>query len=151
MIFVIVFIAILIGAAPAPAYAQESQQIAHEVSVSAVTVSVTVQDRRGRYVNDLTEADFAVYENNVRKDITYFKHDFEAPISLTVLLDVSGSMGLQDKLGESKEALFYLLRYLLRPEDEVSLLIFADSEVEVAVPFTTDRLLMIETLQNTEA
>ncbi len=159
MAVLVIFLAILFGASPSFSFAQDNkgtqesspQQILHEVSVSAVTVAVTVQDRGGRYVNELTKEDFVVYENNVRKDITYFKHDFEAPISLTVLLDVSGSMGLQDKLTECKAALAYLLRYLLRAEDEVSLLIFADGDVEVAVPFTTDRLLMLETLDKTEA
>ncbi len=150
-------LAALIGFTPPSAFAQKRgaaqdiPQISHEVAVSAVTVSVTVQDRGGRYINNLTQGDFAVYENNVPRDIVYFKHDFEAPISLTILLDVSGSMDLQDKLEECKRAVRYLLRYLLRAEDEISLLIFADSEVEVAVPFTTDRLLMLGTLEKIEA
>ncbi len=157
MSILIFVLAALIGLAPASAVAQEKRpaqeipQISHEVAVSAVTVSVTVQDRGGRYVDDLTREDFAVFENNVRREISYFNHDYEAPLSLTLLLDVSGSMDLQDKLAECKRAILYLVRYLLRADDEVALLIFADSEVEVAVPYTTDRLLMIETLERLEA
>lgn len=157
MALLVLFLAALIGFAPTSAFsqtnkaAQEIPRPSHEVAVSAVTVSVTVQDRGGRYINDLTKDDFAVYENNRRREISYFKHDFEAPLSLTILLDVSGSMDLQDKLAECKKAIVYLLRFLLRADDEVSLLIFADSEVEVAVPFTTDRLHMIEILDKTEA
>jgi Ca-activated chloride channel family protein len=157
MSLLVLVLAALVGFAPSSALAQTKKaaqvipQISHEVAVSAVTISVTVQDRGGRYVNDLTQDDFAVYENNIPREISYFKHDFEAPLSLTVLLDVSGSMALQDKLAECKKAILYLLRFLLRADDEVSLLIFADSEVEVAVPFTTDRILMIETLEKIEA
>ena len=72
-------------------------------------------------------------------------------MSLTVLLDVSGSMALQDKLKESKKALEYLLTYLLDPDDEVSLLIFADGEVEVAVNYSKDKNELLSVLETTEA
>ncbi len=129
----------------------KEKEIVYDISVSAVSIAVTVQDKKGRYINDLTEKDFRIYENNEKKDITYFKHDFEAPLSLTVLLDVSGSMALQDKLMESKEALEYLMTYLLEPDDEVSLLIFADGEVEVAVNYSRDKNELVSVLETTEA
>jgi Ca-activated chloride channel family protein len=137
---------------PSPALAQEKkQELDHEISVSAISIAVTVQDKSGRYISDLVQEDFTVYENGVKQTITYFKHDFEAPASLTVLLDVSGSMGLQDKLKESKEGLHYLLDFLLRPQDETSLLIFADGEVEVAARFSTDKSVFLAELDKTEA
>jgi VWFA-related protein len=83
--------------------------------------------------------------------ITYFSHDYQAPLSLTILLDVSGSMALQDKLKESKEALEYLLNHLLSERDEVSLLIFADGEVEIASNFSTDKADILSVLAETEA
>jgi VWFA-related protein len=135
-----------------PALAQEKKkEIEHEISVSAISIAVTVQDKNGRFITDLTQADFTVYENGAKQKITYFQHDFEAPVSLTVLLDVSGSMGLQDKLSEGKEALRYLLTELLRPQDETSLLIFADGEVEVAARFSTDKSPLLAELDRTEA
>jgi len=141
-----------LAVSPPSALTQEKKrQIEYEVSVSAVSISVTVQDKNGRYINDLTQEDFTVYENEVKQTITYFKHDFEAPISLAVLLDVSGSMGLQDKLTESKDALRYLLTVLLRPQDEASLLIFADGQVEVAARFSTDKSAFLAELDKTEA
>jgi len=135
-----------------PARPQEKKtELEHQISVSAISIAVIVQGKDGRYISDLTEADFTVYENKAKQTITYFKHDFEAPVSLTVLLDVSGSMGLQDKLGESKEALRYLLTGLLRPQDEASLLIFADGQVEVAAKFSTDKSGFLAELDHTEA
>jgi Ca-activated chloride channel family protein len=137
---------------PPPAPAQEKkQELDHEISVSAISIAVTVQDKSGRYISDLVQEDFTVYENGVKQTITYFQHDFEAPVSLTVLLDVSGSMGLQEKLKESKEGLHYLLDFLLRPQDETSLLIFADGEVEVAARFSTDKSVFLAELDKTEA
>ena len=80
---------------PLSAQEQVKDQAAHEYVVRAITLAVTVQDAKGRLVNNLTEKDFTIYENNKKKGITYFLHDFGAPLSLTVLLDVSGSMALE--------------------------------------------------------
>ena len=138
--------------APLPALPQEKkQELEHQISVSAISIAVIVQGKDGRYISDLTQDDFTVYDNEAKQTITYFKNDYEAPVSLTVLLDVSGSMGLQDKLRESKEALRYLLTVLLRPQDETSLLIFADGEVEVAAKFSTDKSGFLAELDRTEA
>jgi VWFA-related protein len=135
-----------------PIVPQEKKEgLAYNLSVNAISIAVTVQDKKGRYINDLTEKDFTVYENDKKQNITYFKHDFAAPLSLTVLLDVSGSMALQDKLKESREALKRLLTQLLSPQDEVSLLIFADGEVEVAAKFSTDKNQFLAELDKTEA
>lgn len=135
------------------AFPQEpkKQGLAYNLSVSAISISVTVQDKKGRYINDLTEKDFTVFENDKKQTITYFMHDFAAPVSLTVLLDVSGSMALQDKISESKEALKDLVTRLLRPDDEVSLLVFAEGEVEVASRFSTDKTSFLTELAKTEA
>ena len=143
----------MISAASLPSFSQETKKggLDYQISVSAISIAVTVQDKGGKYINDLTEKDFTVYENEVRQDITYFKHDFEAPLSLTVLLDVSGSMALQDKLKDCKEVLNDLVTYLLSPQDEVSLLIFADGEVEVAAKFSTAKNDFLTVLRKTEA
>jgi len=134
-------------------FAQEKKDkdLGYEIAVSAISIAVTVRDKKGRFINDLTEEDFRIYENNKRRDITYFNHDYEAPLSLTVLLDVSGSMALLDRLKESKEALEYLIKYLLGEQDEISLLIFADGEVEVAMNFSTEKNNFLSILERTEA
>ncbi|UCE23122.1 MAG: VWA domain-containing protein [Candidatus Aminicenantes bacterium] len=129
----------------------QDKKIYHNVAVSAISIAVTVQDRKGRFINDLLQEDFQIYENNEEKEITYFSHNFESPLSLTILLDVSGSMELQDKLRESKEALKYLMTFLINRRDEVSLLIFADGEVEVAVKFSNNKNDVLSILEKTEA
>jgi VWFA-related protein len=146
----------LLAAGPAgalSAWAQEKvqDQAAHEYVVRAITLAITVQDGKGRFVNSLTEKDFTIFENNKKKPITYFMHDFGAPLSLTVLLDVSGSMGLDNKLEECKAALADLARRQLRMRDEIALLIFADGEVEVASQHSADKSEFIRILQATEA
>jgi len=147
----LVFAAALWAAPPSSAQEKVQDQAAHEYVVRAITLSVTVQDSRGRFVNNLLEKDFTVYENNKKKPLTYFMHDFSAPLSLTVLLDVSGSMALDNKLEECKAALIHLARRLLRPRDEIALLIFADGQVEVASKHSTDKSQFISVLEKTEA
>jgi Ca-activated chloride channel family protein len=152
-IFLIFLIAAVIDISSLPSHSQETQdkKLFHNIAVSAISIAVTVQDKKGRYINDLTEEDFTIYENEEKKDLTYFSHAFDAPLSLTVLLDVSGSMALQDKLKESKEALRYLMTFLLGPDDEFSLLIFADGEVEVAVKFSHNKNDFFAVMERTEA
>lgn len=148
-----VLIAAVALALPSPALAQDQVKdpASHEYVVRAITLAVTVQDARGRFVNNLTEKDFNVFENNKKKPLTYFSHDFGSPLSLTVLLDVSGSMALDNKLAECKAALRRLATELLRPRDEIALLIFADGEVEVAARHSTDKSEFLRVLERTEA
>jgi Ca-activated chloride channel family protein len=152
VVLIFIFTA-LINVSSLPSYSQEKKdkRISHNVAVSAISIAVSVHDKKGRYINDLTKEDFSIFENDEKKDITYFSHDFKAPLSLTVLLDVSGSMALQDKLKESKESLKYLATSLLDLEDEFSLLIFADGDVEVAMNFSNNKNYFIEVLDRTEA
>jgi Ca-activated chloride channel family protein len=134
-----------------PGAQEKNRELSHQVSVTAVTIAVTVQDRSGRFVTDLTEKDFSVLENGQPKSISHFNASFEAPFSLTVLLDVSGSMALQDKLRECRDALRSLVAASVRPRDEISLLVFADGQVEVASGFSADKSGFLEVLGKTEA
>ena len=151
IVSILVSLAAFCPALPSFAQEQVKDQAAHEYVVRAITLAVTVQDGKGRFVNNLMEKDFTVYENNKKKPLTYFMHDFGAPLSLTVLLDVSGSMALEDKLDECKAALRHLVTKLLRPRDEISLLIFADGQVEVAAKHATDKSEFLRVLEKTEA
>lgn len=143
----------LLSVASHLSFSQETKKkgISYDIAVNAISIAVTVQDKKGMYINALTEEDFQIFENDEKKDITYFSHNFEAHLSLTVLLDVSGSMALQDKLTDSMDALSYLLTGLLDDHDEVSLLIFADGDVEVAVNFSKDKNDFLAVLERTEA
>jgi Ca-activated chloride channel family protein len=141
---------VLAAALALPSGAQEQKSKppdAHvDVTVTAITIAVTVQDTDGRLVNNLSEKDFTVYENGKKRTITYFKQNYFAPLGLTVLLDVSGSMAVLNKLEEAKAALREMATSILSARDELSLLIFADGQVEVAVPFSKDREAFLKEL-----
>ncbi|MGH9760728.1 MAG: hypothetical protein ACREAC_07785, partial [Blastocatellia bacterium] len=56
-----------------------------------VSVTVTVTDTYGRYVTGLTKDNFEVYDDKVKQPIAHFS-DADAPVSLGIVYDVSGSM-----------------------------------------------------------
>ncbi|MBP8601037.1 MAG: VWA domain-containing protein [Candidatus Saccharicenans sp.] len=148
---------ILVLAAPLIVSGQEKtaqvrvEKPAYKVTVNAVTLAVTVKDSRGRYVNNLEDKDFIIYENGEKKTITYFQHDQTAPLSLTVLLDVSGSMALENKFEECRQALRIMAEKVLSPSDEVALLVFADGQVEVAASHSMDKTTFLIALDKEKA
>lgn len=57
-----------------------------------VSTVVTVSDPHGRFVTGLEKENFEIYDDNVKQDIAIFS-DEDAPITLGIVYDVSGSMG----------------------------------------------------------
>jgi Ca-activated chloride channel family protein len=101
--------------------------------VDLVNTSVTVTDRRGKLVTDLTADDFEIREDGRLQTIRYFSMGAEtsgsAPeLHLGVLLDVSGSMA--DDIGFTRTAAIRFLNTLLDAVD-ITLVDF-DTEVRVA-------------------
>ncbi len=53
--------------------------------------------RAGGIVTDLNRDDFAVFDNNVRQNVAVFEHNNEQPLSVSVLIDNSGSTGIETR------------------------------------------------------
>jgi VWFA-related protein len=67
------------------------------VDVDLVVLHATVLDRKGRFVSDLEEPDFEVYQDGVRQSIRLFRHE-DIPVTVGLVVDHSGSM--RPKLSE---------------------------------------------------
>ena len=61
------------------------------VDVNLVVLPIAVHDRQGRYVSDLHEQDFEVYEDRISQRIKLFRHE-DIPVIAGLLIDHSGSM-----------------------------------------------------------
>ncbi len=68
-----------------------------------ITLTVTVTDTYGRFVTGLGKNAFTIFDEKTPQEITYFS-DEDAPVSLGVIFDVSGSMS-GDKIMRAREAL----------------------------------------------
>jgi Ca-activated chloride channel family protein len=68
-----------------------------------ITLTVTVTDTYGRFVTGLGKNAFTVFDEKTQQEISFFS-DEDAPVSLGVVFDVSGSMG-GDKIMRAREAL----------------------------------------------
>lgn len=123
---------------PAPTWAQESadQQATFHSGVDIVTVSATVRDGKGRLVRDLTKRDFEVLDRGQRRTISEFRSE-NAPVSLAILIDVSGSMDVAAESTAAKFAAFHLLSWLQEGRDEAALFAF-DSRLHEVAPFSVD-------------
>jgi Ca-activated chloride channel family protein len=78
----------------------DKPQIIHS---DLITLTVTVTDTYGRFVTGLSKNAFTIFDDKQEQEITFFS-DEDAPVSLGVIFDVSGSMS-GDKITRAREAL----------------------------------------------
>lgn len=79
-------------AAAWPTPSQNPPEAPIKVDVDVVNVLCTVYDRRGVLVGDLARDDFQVFEDGRLQQIRYFARDTDLPLTVALLLDVSGSV-----------------------------------------------------------
>ncbi|HJR09255.1 MAG TPA: VWA domain-containing protein [Pyrinomonadaceae bacterium] len=77
------------------------------VNSDLITLNVTLTDMYGRFVTGLTKEAFTVFDEKEEQEISFFSDD-DAPVSLGVIFDVSGSMG-KDKIAKAREALKHFI------------------------------------------
>jgi Ca-activated chloride channel family protein len=104
--------------------------------VEVVTVTAAVRDRHGRVVRNLTRADFQVMDEGFSRPIQDF-YAGDSPVSVAILLDISGSMGVGGNMDRARDAVRTVLAELNNRGDEAALYTF-DSKLQEVVPFTTD-------------
>ena len=105
-------------------------------SVEVVTVTASVRDQRGRVVRDLKKTDFQVIDNGVPRQIKDF-YAGDSPVSLAILLDISGSMSVGGNMDRAREAVSVAMINLRNGSDEAALFTF-DSQLQEVVQFTKD-------------
>lgn len=115
---------------------RQEPQVTFKSGVDLVTVSVSVRTERGRIVRNLTREDFSVFHSGQAAAIRDF-YSGDSPISLAILLDISGSMAVGGNIDRAREAVAVTTMNLRTQTDEAALFTF-DSELQQVVGFTTD-------------
>jgi len=129
----LVSVALLLPAQPPPIFRSEVTQ-----------VRVDVQVFEGKHpVTDLAKSDFLLFDDNQPQTIAGFGREQE-PLSLLLLLDVSGSMSryVEQAIHTASAAL-----KSLRPEDQVAVMLFS-RRTQLVQPFTSDMRYVNRALQH---
>ena len=108
-------------------------QPAFRTGIDVVSLNVTVTDGDMRFVTDIEQEDFLVYEDGVQQEVTFFSRR-QLPIALALLMDTSASM--DERMSTAQEAAIGFARRL-RPEDIAEIIDF-DSRVDILSTFTND-------------
>jgi len=103
------------------------------VDKTLVLINVTVTDPLNRFVTGLDRDHFKLFEDKVEQDVAHFASE-DAPLSVGLVFDASGSMG--SKLQKSRQAAAQFFR-TANPEDEFFLIQFNDRP-EMVSGFTTN-------------
>jgi Ca-activated chloride channel family protein len=111
----------------------ERRESSIRLDVKMVMIPANVTDRDDRPIMDLHRENFHVFEDAVEQKIESFSID-QAPVSLGIVFDASGSM--RNKIDESFSAVEQFLKTSL-PGDEFFLVQFSDVP-KLRVPFTPD-------------
>jgi VWFA-related protein len=106
-----------------------------KTETSVVQLNVGVVNKQGNHILNLSKGDFTIYEDGAKQPIQFFEPT-EAPFSVVMLLDMSGStVNFRQQVQASA------IRFLdaLQPEDRVAVVQFNGKGVKSLLGFTHDR------------
>lgn len=130
--------------APAPQAPDKSQVF--RAGVEIVSLNVTVTDPQGRYLTDLGQDEFNVFEDGAKQELTYFNRT-NLPIALSLLIDSSASM--EQRMENAQEAAIGFAKRI-RPQDMAQVVDF-DSRVEIKLGFTNKIEALETAIRSTSA
>jgi Ca-activated chloride channel family protein len=140
---------LLLATALAAPVVIRAQQGTFRSAIDVVSMNVTVTDTSNsttRYVTDLTEKDFEIFEDGVKQDLTLFNRS-NLPVALSLLIDTSSSM--EDRMATAQDAAIGFVRKL-RPTDLGEVIGF-DSRAEVLQKFTSNATELEQAIRKTVA
>ncbi len=133
-------------APPATAKDTKADQGPIKINVNEVVVPVTVTDEKGRFVNDLDEKDFHIFEDNKPQAIRFFTRERSQPVVVGFILDLSTSSRIHWK--NFQDASEELVQNLLTGDPKYSgYLIDYAQDAEIAVNTTTDPEPIVEKIR----
>jgi VWFA-related protein len=117
----------------------DSEDEAVKVETNLISIPVSVFDRNGLYIPNLSKDNFKIFEDGVEQQIEFFATT-ENPFTVVLLLDTSPST--EFKIEEIQQAAIAFVNQL-KPQDSVMVIEF-DANVHVLTEATTDRNLIFK-------
>jgi Ca-activated chloride channel homolog len=130
--------------AAAPAIKHTTPTTTFRSSVDLVALNVVVTDGEQKYVSGLNPSDFAVFEDGIQQDVSFFGAS-NVPIDLAILLDTSASM--TGKMHLVQQAAIGFLD-TLRPGDRATIVDIKDA-TKVMFPLGEDLAAATQAIQST--
>ena len=103
--------------------------------VDEVNVLFIATDRHGKFVRNLNQADFSIFDDHKPvQSILNFRRETDLPIEMGLLIDVSGSV--QGRFGFEKEAATGFLQHIIRPGYDRAFVVGFNKESHLTQDFT---------------
>ncbi len=113
------------------------------VDVDVVSVLASVRDKRGGLVSNLEKSDFTILEDGKPQEIKYFTKETDLPLTIGLLVDVSGSQ--RNLIDIERNAASQFFSQVLGKKDEAFLISFGE-EAELLQDYTNSGRLLSEGL-----
>jgi VWFA-related protein len=122
--------------APPAAQSPATPTTTLSVDVKVVNLPVTVRDKHGKIVTNLSKDDFSLEEDGKPQTIRYFNQENNLPLTVGLLVDTS--MSERDNLDKERAASrTFLDQMITRPTDRAFVIHF-DRQVELLQDLTAD-------------
>ena len=135
---------------PAPADGHKDSQNAPTTvpsftsDVKVVNVLVTVRNKQGQIMRNLTKDDFVLEEDGRPQNVGYFSKESDLPLTLGLLVDTSPSQ--KRVLEEERSASYKFLDQVLREDQDQAFVLHFESQVELLQDLTSSRKLLEDAL-----
>src|ERR1035437_3705807 len=121
------------------------QNATFSTGVKVVNLFATVRDKQGQVVQDLTKDDFQLQEDRRPQTIKYFSQESDLPLTLGLLVDVSGSQ--RNLIPEERSASFQFFDQVLREDLDRAFVIHFQGQVELLQDLTSSRAQLEKALR----
>jgi VWFA-related protein len=121
---------------PAEEEGKQQEDQAVKLGTQLVTVPFNVTDKKNRYINDLAKDDVEILEDNKPQQVFSFERQTDLPITIAMLIDISGSQ--QWTLGEEISAGKTFFRKVLRPKKDLAAVVTFEHESVLEQNLTSD-------------
>ena len=107
------------------------------VPVQEVSLVFAVTDKHGKFVKDLTQNQFRVFDNGMLVTPKGFEAQTNLPLRVGLLIDASNS--IRDRFLFEQQAAIEFLQQVIRPETDKAFVLAFDEVPEITQDFTNDQ------------
>jgi Ca-activated chloride channel homolog len=136
---------------PEPSAPPDSKSHTVRIRVDVVNVPVTVLNKRGLPVIDLTKDDFQLFEDGVQQNIKYFNRETQMPLLMGVIMDTSNSARRQLEFEKDASIEFAFTMLQGRSSKNQLFVQTFDSTSSVVQDFTNDPDVLNEKIRDIKA